>query len=109
MSEPEAYERLEREPSPRLPAIPSGSLRLDIALGEGGISCGQFVEISGGESSGKTTLCQHIIAEAQQMGRQCAWIDADQTFNPGYALRCGVRLERLYYASPAYAEPLVKS
>jgi recombination protein RecA len=95
---------LEYGPFQKLPAIPSGSLRLDIALGEGGIPSGQFVEISGDESSGKTTLCQHIIAEAQRMDRLCAWIDADQTFNPEYARQCGVRLGRLYVASPIYAE-----
>jgi len=87
-----------------LPAISSGSLQLDIALGAGGISCGQFVEISGAESSGKTTLCQHIIAGAQQMGRLCAWIDTDHSFNPAYAQRCGVELGRLYFASPPDAE-----
>lgn len=97
-------ERLDGQPVEKLPVIPSGSLRLDAALGVGGIAPGQFVEISGNESSGKTTLCQHILAEAQQIGRLCAWIDADHTFNPGYARRCGVALERLYYASPAHAE-----
>jgi recombination protein RecA len=104
MSEPEENKTPDREPIQKLPPIPSGSLRLDIALGEGGIPCGQFVEISGDESSGKTTLCQHIIAEAQRMGRLCAWIDADHTFNPGYARRCGVELEELYIAGPAHAE-----
>jgi recombination protein RecA len=94
----------EGQPDHRLPAIPSGSLQLDIALGEGGLACGQFVEISGAEASGKTTLCQHIIAQAQLMARPCAWIDVDGTFNPGYARRCGVALEALHYASPAYAE-----
>ncbi len=98
------YPILEDKPPPKLPAIPSGSLRLDIVLGEGGIACGQFVEISGVESSGKTTLCQHIIAEAQRMDRLCAWIDADHTFNPSYARRCGVRLEQMLYASPPCAE-----
>ncbi len=66
--------------------------------------CGQFVEISGVESCGKTTLCQHIVSQAQQMGRLCVWIDVDCTFNPGYARRCGVEPEDLYYASPADAE-----
>jgi len=80
--------------------IPTGSLRLDIALCTGGIVPGQFVEISGPESSGKTTLCQHIIAEAQALGESCAFIDADRTFNPAYARRCGVDLNRLYLCEP---------
>jgi recombination protein RecA len=104
MKEPETIPDLEGQPGRRLPAIPSGSLQLDIALGEGGIACGQFIEISGAEASGKTTLCQHIVGQAQQMGRPCVWIDVDGTFNPGYARRCGVVLEELYYASPADAE-----
>jgi recombination protein RecA len=104
MDNPETIPDLEGQPDRKLPAIPSGSLKLDIALGEGGIAPGQFVEISGDVSSGKTTLCQHIVAQAQLMGRPCAWIDVDGTFNPGYARRCGVVLEELYYAGPAEAE-----
>lgn len=104
MQDSKDEEKVEREPAEKPAAIPSGSLRLDVALGEGGIAPGQFVEISGSESSGKTTLCQHIIAAAQRMGRLCAWIDADHTFNPAYARRCGVMLEGLYYASPAHVE-----
>lgn len=104
MSEAEEKDARQHEFAPSLEAIPTGSLRLDLALGAGGISCGQFVEISGAESSGKTTLCQHIIAEAQQMGRLCAWIDTDHSFNPAYAARCGVDLKRLLFASPPDAE-----
>jgi recombination protein RecA len=104
MSEAEALDPREKELDPRLAAIPTGSLRLDLALGAGGISCGQFVEISGAESSGKTTLCQHIVANAQQMKRSCAWIDADHSFNPVYAARCGVALPDLLFTSPPDAE-----
>lgn len=75
--------------------IPTGSLKLDAALGIGGLPGGQLVEISGSLSSGKTTLCQHIIAESQKLDGVCAWIDADQTWDPRYALRCGVDINRL--------------
>jgi recombination protein RecA len=104
MNEAEEIDPREKDFSPRLAAIPTGSLRLDLALGAGGISCGQFVEISGSESSGKTTLCQHIVAEAQQMNRLCAWIDADHSFNPVYAARCGVALSELVFTGPPDAE-----
>jgi len=75
--------------------IPTGSLKLDAALGIGGLPGGQLVEISGPQSSGKTTLCQHIIAESQKLDGVCALIDADQTWDPRYALRCGVDINRL--------------
>ncbi len=75
--------------------IPTGSLKLDAALGIGGLPGGHLVEISGPQSSGKTTLCQHIIAESQKLDGVCAWIDADQTWDPRYALRCGVDINRL--------------
>lgn len=104
MSEAERNLTPEDRPPEKPAAIPSGSLRLDMALGEGGIACGQFVDICGDESSGKSTLCQHIVAEAQRMGKLCAWIDADHTFNPNYARRCGVDLEQMLYASPPCAE-----
>jgi recombination protein RecA len=83
---------------------PTGSLRLDIALGIGGIPGGFFTEFCGPEASGKTTLCQHIIAEAQKMGGVCAFIDSDHTFQADYAKRCGVDLERLYFVEPHDAE-----
>jgi recombination protein RecA len=85
-------------------AISTGSLRLDIALGMGGIPRGEFIEISGGVSSGKTTLCQHIIAEAQKMGDVCTWIDVDHSLDPDYALRCGINTELLYVCEPEKAE-----
>ena len=70
--------------------IPTGSLALDIALGVGGIPRGRVSEIFGPESSGKTTLCQHIIAEAQRMGDVAAFIDVEHALDPAYAARCGV-------------------
>ena len=84
--------------------ISTGSLRLDIALGIGGAPRGHIIEISGPASSGKTTLCQHIIAEAQKSGGICAYIDADHSLDPRYAARCGVDVDRLYISEPEYAE-----
>lgn len=104
MSEWESNDLPAHLPLQALPPVPSGSLQLDIALGGEGIAVGQFVEISGDISTGKTTLCQHIVAQAQRLGRACAWIDADYSFNPRYAERCGVDLSRLYYSSPSSAE-----
>ena len=85
-------------------AIPTGSLRLDIALGIGGVPRGEFMEISGAMASGKTTLCQHIIAEAQKSGEMCAWIDTDHSLDPTYAVRCGVNPDQLYVSDPEQAE-----
>ncbi|OGO29183.1 MAG: hypothetical protein A2Z16_05635 [Chloroflexi bacterium RBG_16_54_18] len=79
--------------NPRI--IPTGSIKLDAALGIGGIPGGLLVEISGPQSSGKTTLCQHIMAESQKLDGVCALIDADQTWDPRYAIRCGVDINRL--------------
>jgi len=84
--------------------ISTGSLRLDIALGLGGIPRGLFVELRGPESSGKTTLCQHILAEAQKLEAACGFIDADHTFDPGYASRCGISLKHLVVVEPDCAE-----
>lgn len=84
--------------------ISSGSLRLDCALGIGGFPRGQITEISGDVSSGKTTLCQQIIAQANRLPGNCVWIDADHTFDPGYSEHCGVILNKLYLAQPASAE-----
>jgi recombination protein RecA len=84
--------------------IPTGSLSLDIALGVGGVPRGRVVEIYGPESSGKTTLCQHIIAEAQQLGGLCAFIDMEHALDPVYAARCGVDVENLYVSQPDTGE-----
>src|SRR5690349_25044385 len=70
--------------------IPTGSIALDIALGVGGVPRGRVLEIFGPESSGKTTLVQHIIAEAQRVGGTCAIIDAEHALDPEYARRLGV-------------------
>lgn len=84
--------------------IPTGSLALDIALGVGGVPRGRVIEIYGPESSGKTTLCQHIIAEAQARGGICAFIDMEHALDPGYAQRCGVDVNNLYVSQPDTGE-----
>ncbi len=84
--------------------IPTGSLSLDIALGVGGIPRGRVIEIYGPESSGKTTLCQHIIAEAQDRGGLCAFIDMEHALDPLYAARCGVDVDNLYVSQPDTGE-----
>ncbi|GAB4519921.1 MAG: recombinase RecA [Anaerolineae bacterium] len=96
--------------------IPTGSLSLDLALGVGGIPRGRVTEIYGPESSGKTTICQHIIAEAQKRGGVAAFIDVEHALDPGYAARCGVNVEELYVSQPdtgeealEIAEALVRS
>jgi recombination protein RecA len=85
-------------------SIPTGSLSLDIALGVGGVPRGRVIEIFGPESSGKTTLCQHIIAEAQRLGGICAFIDMEHALDPGYAARCGVDVDNLYVSQPDTGE-----
>lgn len=84
--------------------IPTGSLALDIALGVGGVPRGRVVEVFGPESSGKTTLCQHIIAEAQARGGICAFIDMEHALDPLYARRCGVDVNNLYVSQPDTGE-----
>jgi recombination protein RecA len=84
--------------------ISTGSLRLDLALGTGGIPRGLITELSGPEASGKTTLCQHIITEAQKQGGVCAFIDGDHTLEPRYATRCGIDPDRLYICEPTCEE-----
>ncbi len=84
--------------------IPTGSLSLDIALGVGGIPRGRVIEIYGPESSGKTTLCQHIIAEAQRLGGICAFVDMEHALDPLYAARCGVDVDNLYVSQPDTGE-----
>jgi recombination protein RecA len=84
--------------------IPTGSLSLDIALGVGGVPRGRVIEIYGPESSGKTTLCQHIIAEAQRLGGLCAFVDMEHALDPVYAARCGVDVDNLYVSQPDTGE-----
>jgi recombination protein RecA len=84
--------------------IPTGSLSLDIALGVGGIPRGRITEIYGPESSGKTTLCQHIVAEAQQLGGTAAFIDMEHALDPVYAARVGVDVDNLLVSQPDMGE-----
>ncbi len=96
--------------------VPTGSLALDVALGVGGIPRGRVTEIYGPEASGKTTLCQHIVAEAQRLGGVAAYVDMEHALDPTYAARCGVLVEELYISQPdtgeqalEIAETLVRS
>ncbi len=84
--------------------IPSGSLSLDLALGIGGIPRGRITEIFGPESSGKTTLGQHIIAEAQKLGGIAAYIDVEHALDPSYAARCGVNVDDMLISQPDTGE-----
>lgn len=85
-------------------AIPTGSLSLDLSLGVGGIPRGRITEIYGPESSGKTTLCQHIVAEAQRLGGTAAYIDMEHALDPAYAAKCGVDIENLLVSQPDTGE-----
>ena len=85
-------------------SIPTGSIALDLALGIGGIPRGRITEIYGPESSGKTTLAQHIMAEAQKLGGTAALIDAEHAFDPLYAEKCGVNLDTLLISQPDTGE-----
>lgn len=87
-----------------VPAISTGSLGLDIALGIGGLPKGRIVEIYGPESSGKTTLTLQVIAEAQKAGATCAFVDAEHALDPGYAERLGVNIEDLLISQPDTGE-----
>ncbi|HFC11705.1 MAG TPA: recombinase RecA [Anaerolineae bacterium] len=84
--------------------IPTGALSLDIALGVGGLPRGRVIEIYGPESSGKTTLCQHVIAEAQKRGGVCAFIDMEHALDPAYAAKIGVDIDELYVSQPDTGE-----
>ena len=85
-------------------AIPTGSLSLDIALGVGGVPRGRIVEIYGPESSGKTTLCLHVIAQAQKLGGICGFVDVEHALDPAYAARIGVDVDNLYVSQPDTGE-----
>ncbi|HET7036503.1 MAG TPA: recombinase RecA [Thermomicrobiaceae bacterium] len=88
----------------QIDAIPTGSIALDMALGVGGIPRGRITEIYGPESSGKTTLAQHMIAEAQRLGGVAAYVDAEHAFDPIYAERCGIDLNELLISQPDTGE-----
>jgi recombination protein RecA len=85
-------------------SFPTGSLSLDIALGVGGVPRGRITEIYGPESSGKTTICQHIVAEAQKMGGTAAFIDMEHALDPVYAARVGVDIDNLLVSQPDTGE-----
>jgi recombination protein RecA len=85
-------------------SISTGSLSLDVALGIGGVPKGRVVEIYGPESSGKTTLCLHVIAEAQKAGGICAFIDVEHALDPVYAAKIGVDVDSLYVSQPDTGE-----
>jgi recombination protein RecA len=84
--------------------IPTGSIALDLALGIGGVPRGRITEIYGPESSGKTTVCQHVIAEAQRAGGIAAFIDVEHALDPGYARACGVNVDELLVSQPDTGE-----
>jgi recombination protein RecA len=96
--------RLSDDPNRQVEAIPTGSLALDAALGVGGVPRGRIIEIFGPESSGKTTLATHIIAEAQKKGGTCAFIDAEHAFDPNYAEDLGVDIDELLISQPDTGE-----
>jgi recombination protein RecA len=85
-------------------AIPTGSIALDLAIGVGGIPRGRITEIFGPESSGKTTLCQHVLAEAQKRGGVVAFIDVEHALDPAYARACGVNVDELLVSQPDTGE-----
>ncbi len=94
----EAAERME------VSAIPTGSIALDLALGVGGIPRGRVTEIFGPDASGKTTLAQHIVAEAQRMGGVAAYIDVEHALDPKYMAACGINLDELLISQPDTGE-----
>jgi recombination protein RecA len=96
--------RLGEAHSMSVEVIPTGSLSLDLALGVGGIPRGRITEIYGPEASGKTTLAQHIVAEAQKLGGTAAYIDMEHALDPAYAARCGVDVENLLISQPDTGE-----
>ena len=96
--------RLGDKPDEKIPVIPTGALSLDIALGIGGVPRGRIIEIYGAESSGKTTIALHIIAEAQKMGGTAAFIDAEHALDPSYAEKLGVNISDLFISQPDTGE-----
>ncbi|HYN52303.1 MAG TPA: recombinase RecA, partial [Thermoleophilaceae bacterium] len=88
----------------RVQAVPTGALSLDLALGVGGLPRGRIVEVFGPESSGKTTLIYHVLANAQKLGGICAFIDAEHAMDPAYAKRIGVDVDELLVSQPDHGE-----
>ena len=99
-----AVMRLGEKTSVEVEAIPTGSMSLDVALGIGGVPRGRIVEIYGPESSGKTTVALHIVAEAQKLGGEAAFIDAEHALDPVYAEKLGVRIDDLIVSQPDTGE-----
>ena len=99
-----AIMRLGESPHMQVDVIPTGSLSLDIAIGVGGIPRGRVTEVYGPESSGKTTLCLHTVAQAQRWGGICAFIDMEHALDPAYAERIGVDINELYISQPDTGE-----
>lgn len=100
----DSFQKMSEKPELDLEVIPSGSLGLDIALGVGGYPRGRIIEIYGPESSGKTTLTLHAIAEAQKMGGVAAFIDAEHAFDPGYAEKLGIDTDNMFISQPDNGE-----
>ncbi|MGH6619232.1 MAG: recombinase RecA [Alphaproteobacteria bacterium] len=96
--------KLGQQTAVEVESVPTGSLGLDIALGIGGLPRGRVVEIYGPESSGKTTLALHVLAEAQKLGGTCAFIDAEHALDPSYAKKLGVNLDDLLISQPDAGE-----
>jgi len=99
-----AVMRMGEQPREAIPAVSTGSLGLDVALGIGGLPFGRIVEIYGPESSGKTTLTLQVIAEAQKMGKTCAFVDAEHALDPIYAEKLGVNLDDMLVSQPDTGE-----
>lgn len=99
-----AIMKLGETPKVALSVIPTGSIGLDIALGIGGVPRGRIIEIFGPESSGKTTLALHVVAEAQKLGGVCAYIDAEHAMDPEYAKNIGVKVNELLISQPDTGE-----
>src|SRR3989338_1744582 len=96
--------KLGEAPRVNVDAIPTGSFMLDAALGVGGVPAGRIVEIFGPESSGKTTLCLHIVREAQKKGGLAAFVDAEHALDPEYAKKIGVKINDLLISQPDTGE-----
>lgn len=99
-----AVQRMGDAPRVKLDVVPTGSLALDAALGIGGLPRGRIVEIYGPESSGKTTLTLEVIAQAQQLGHTCAFVDAEHALDPDYAGKLGVNVDDLLVSQPDTGE-----
>ena len=95
-----AIMKLGDKPAVSVETIPTGALALDVALGVGGIPRGRIIEIYGPESSGKTTLAQHIVAECQKRGGIAAFVDAEHALDPEYARNLGVNVDELLISQP---------